>query len=802
MNNSEPMNQNNVAGDEVCGLYGSIFSGFLAKNFHASKPLILVCSLLFVGTLIVSAEENVILPANGGVLDSFTGEFDANYSAAHLTNGITAEAGWASPKRPKIAHEFVYSFKGGNHARLTDAVIHGGTGEGQYYSKDVEVYTSTDGVTYNLAGRGTLANASNQTLTVDLNDSVVKNIKLVITSGYDKNYWELGEFVVNGAVVYPLTVNNGTGSGSYEFGTVVDISADAAPTDMKFDVWTVNSGSVVINNLNAESTTLVMPASAASVTPSYIPSIPTSNQPPVWVSNPTVKANAKDSVIYSGSLSADVSDNEGDTLTFNKAAGPAWLSVSSNGVLSGTPSLSDVGLNTFTVNVSDGINASVGCLIQIAVDLPDGYSALGNVISPANGGFLDSFTSQYGGVWNISKLTNGIVNEDGWSSAVNPGALQEFVYSFSGGNNAVLTDVVVHGGTGGGQYYSKDIEVWTSANGVDYNLAGSGTLANSSGSSLTFDLAGILCKKIKFRITSGYRTDYWEIGEFVANGMIVYPLVVDNGTGDGNYELGAEIAIEADTISGQTFDSWIVVSGTPLIADASNPSTTLIVPTGGAVVAASYNLAPIWTEAPTITMSAQETEAFSGTLSTVATDPESDSLIFSKISGPAWLAVATNGGLTGTPGITDVGVNTFTVALSDGLNPAVLATLEINVSPTAFTAWAQNQGITNRTDDSDGDGYNNEFEYLMGMNPKAASNPRIPSVAMSGGRPTFTYTYRTDATISYRVLTSNDLDNWVTADVTPGVPLPNGDGTSTITVISNLSVSSAPKQFFMLEVVE
>jgi hypothetical protein len=177
-------------------------------------------------------------------------------------------------------------------------------------------------------------------------------------------------------------------------------------------------------------------------------------------------------------------------------------------------------------------------------------------------------------------------------------------------------------------------------------------------------------------------------------------------------------------------------------------------------------------------------------------------LIFSKVGGPAWLSVANNGDLIGTPGITDVGVNSFTVSLSDGVNPAVLTTLKITVVPTAFSAWAISNGISNRTEDSDGDGYNNEFEYLMGLNPKDASNSRLPALSMSAGTPTFTYTYRTDATITYTVLSSTDLQTWDPADVTLGIPQPNGNGTSTITVTSNVSSATAPKQFFVLEAVE
>ena len=144
-----------------------------------------------------------------------------------------------------------------------------------------------------------------------------------------------------------------------------------------------------------------------------------------------------------------------------------------------------------------------------------------NILLPANGGNLDSFTSEYGGGWVASDLTNRVTNEDGWCNGSGPEPQQEFVYSFSGGNSATLDEAIIHGGTAEGRYYSKDVEVWTSANGTSYTLRGGGTLADSDGSTVTVDLTGIIAKKIKLVITSGYRSDYWELAEFIVSGEVI-----------------------------------------------------------------------------------------------------------------------------------------------------------------------------------------------------------------------------------------------------------------------------------------
>ncbi|MFI4910179.1 MAG: heparin lyase I family protein [Sedimentisphaeraceae bacterium JB056] len=73
---------------------------------------------------------------------------------------------------------------------------------------------------------------------------------------------------------------------------------------------------------------------------------------------------------YSSTLADDAEDYEDDTLTFSKISGPAWLSVASNGGLSGTPSSSDVGLNTFEVQVTDSNGGSDTASLNIAVFAP------------------------------------------------------------------------------------------------------------------------------------------------------------------------------------------------------------------------------------------------------------------------------------------------------------------------------------------------------------------------------------------------------------------------------------------------
>jgi hypothetical protein len=67
---------------------------------------------------------------------------------------------------------------------------------------------------------------------------------------------------------YALTVNGGSGGGSYAAQTQVPISANAAPAGKVFDSWT-SAGGGAFANANSPATVFTMPANAATVTANY-----------------------------------------------------------------------------------------------------------------------------------------------------------------------------------------------------------------------------------------------------------------------------------------------------------------------------------------------------------------------------------------------------------------------------------------------------------------------------------------------------------------------------------------------------
>jgi hypothetical protein len=108
------------------------------------------------------------------------------------------------------------------------------------------------------------------------------------------------------------------------------------------------------------------------------------NNPPAFTSDPITKPNATQGQSYSGSIASNAGDPNSDPLTFAKASGPTWLSVASNGALIGTPGSSNVGINTFSVSVSDGRGGSDTATLQITV-LAAQLAAPSNLVATSNG---------------------------------------------------------------------------------------------------------------------------------------------------------------------------------------------------------------------------------------------------------------------------------------------------------------------------------------------------------------------------------------------------------------------------------
>jgi predicted esterase len=280
------------------------------------------------------------------------------------------------------------------------------------------------------------------------------------------------------------------------------------------------------------------------------------NEAPLFTANPITGAAATEGSAYSGSLAGSASDvDAGDALAFSKVSGPAWLSVAANGTLSGTPGNSNVGSNNFVVRVTDagGLSADAAFNVTVAV-LNDAPVFAANPIN-LNGTEDSAFTGQ-------------LVASD-----------------------ADAGDTLT---------YSK--------------VFGPAWLAVSSTGALS-------------------------------------------GT-PGNSQVGANNFVVQ------------VNDGTVSVTAALN------------ITVANVNDAPVFTSNPMTRANGEEGVAYTGqTLAGAATDADAgDSITYSKVSGAAWLMVAADGTLSGTPPLGSAGLNAFVVRATDSNSATADATLNITVT--------------------------------------------------------------------------------------------------------------------------
>jgi hypothetical protein len=178
--------------------------------------------------------------------------------------------------------------------------------------------------------------------------------------------------------------------------------------------------------------------------------------------------------------------------------------------------------------------------------------------------------------------------------------------------------------------------------------------------------------------------------------------------------------------------AWLSVAsngalgGTPGNANVGANSFTVRVTDGAGssdnavlnIAVANVNDAPTFTVDPIAGSAGTEGSTYSGSIAGSASDIDaSDTLTYSKVSGPAWLSVASNGALSGTPGVGTSGTNSFTVRVIDVAGASDDASLTIAVTKPPGG------------DDTDGDGFTNAFEETVGTDPYDSGSTPPPAYA-------------------------------------------------------------------------
>ena len=359
------------------------------------------------------------------------------------------------------------------------------------------------------------------------------------------------------------------------------------------------------------------------------------NHKPYWTDNPILLPNAVEGASYTSSVAAFAKDPDlptpGDALTITKVDGPAWLTVSPTGTVSGTPERRDVGVNEFRVRVTDLGNEFAITTLRIMVDKVNKcprwrqnpiLMSDGNEDSPYAFNLVPYATDEDGDPLEFKKLSGPAwmtVNKDGSVRGLpRAGDVGPFrpVMQVTDGFCTADTE-------GEGQIKALNhppvisptlpVFVVKERQVKRVNLDDPQYVADPDGDRLNFVLE--------------HPGDYDWLTLSPAGELVLSPR--HKHIGDH------QVKFKVD-------DGQIAAHGILKIKVECDPRP------------------PVWLIDP-ILMEASSNQAFSGSLSDKAKDLDGYRLRFEKKAGPGWLFVDAEGNLTGTPKDPDIADNTFTV---------------------------------------------------------------------------------------------------------------------------------------------
>ncbi len=373
---------------------------------------------------------------------------------------------------------------------------------------------------------------------------------------------------------FNLTVNNGSGDGSYTAGTVVNISANTPPSGKIFDRWTGNVSGVT--NVNSASTTLTMPSSSVSVSATYkdIP-IPTGT---------LVKVNFQPS--NASTPSGYESDNGSAYGNRGNGFSYGWIG-GGNGNTRNRSGSSDQRLRTLNhmqkgagrtweIAVPNGdYELEIGCGDPQYSDQVNNLDVEGvQVTDPDGEDNIDIFTSI---VVTVSDGRLTIKPGNGSSNA----KICYIDINILDGPPPVQYTLNVGNGSGDGNFTAGTVvnisaEAAPSGSEFDRWTGDVANVANVNNPNTT-----VTMPSSNITVTATYRDVT----------VPTFTLIVNNGSGDGSYEAGESVNIIADVApSGQEFDRW--TGNVANVGDVNSASTSITMPSSNTTVTATYKDLP------------------------------------------------------------------------------------------------------------------------------------------------------------------------------------------------------------------
>ena len=380
---------------------------------------------------------------------------------------------------------------------------------------------------------------------------------------------------------YAVTVNMGTGGGSYQAGATVSLTAAAAPAGKMFDKWISFDGVTFLVDTNPK-TSFIMPAHAVEVTASY------KDLPNQLVS------------VYSGTGTGYYP--AGATVTVTANAAPAGKVFEKWTVINGGVTFADATspVTSFTMPANP---------VSVVAEYKDLPKFAATVINGTGGGSylagaevtIVADTASPGQLFDKWTTSDGIVFKDDSSSNTSfimPAKAVTVTATYKEAPTYLVTVVVDDLTNGGcadnamGPLFNltgvfedhtivyiragfapsgKEFDCWTSPDGVSFYDA---TSMNTH----------FLMPSKSVTIIANYKD----------SGAQRYRTTVNDGWGTEDYSAGTTVYITAfPPMSGKAFDKWVTEDGI-VLDNANNASTSFTMPAQAVEVSATYKDIPTW----------------------------------------------------------------------------------------------------------------------------------------------------------------------------------------------------------------
>lgn len=379
------------------------------------------------------------------------------------------------------------------------------------------------------------------------------------------------------------------------------------------------------------------------------------NRPPRWRVDPLDLPKALTGRAYRQELLSAVDDPDGTTgLTFTvkkfNGPGPDWAKFGpTQGTFGGTPTPNNVGDNSWTLVVTDPGGLSAEATIRMKVDKsnqPPVWDAGPIVLTDAfQGRPYDIDLANYVRDPDFDALEFTLLDGANWFTVTNTGKL----FGTPGPNDVGISTFRVR---------ASD---------------------NVSGSAI--GEFRVMVQKVNTK-------PEWVLDPVLYTARPNEPIDLLVGGYARDPDAGDKL-----TFTGSGLPSWLKVtddghlSGMATTADAGDKKFRVratdkdgaFAETNVILTIQKVNQKPVWTATSIRLKNAREAEDYTADLRDFATDPDGDTLNFTKLTGPDWLRINADGRISGKPQRRDVGLNTFEVRTFDPSSENASAKIQILV---------------------------------------------------------------------------------------------------------------------------